>query len=158
MRPSRPFQGYLVEGRELQPLPQPISNADSQAYWSAARERRLVIRRCMTCNAYHFMPRHLCPTCWSDQLEWVDSKGTGTVHSFTIIRRASAAAFSSLVPYVLVLIDLDEGPRMMTNLLGDDSLSVAIGDPVKVAFEDRGDGSLIPQFCRSIPGETDEET
>ena len=73
-------------------LPPPVANADSLPYWNAARERRLVIRKCSACGELHFMPRHLCPVCWSDQLEWVESKGTGSVHSFTVIRRAPAPA------------------------------------------------------------------
>ena len=127
-------------------LPQPVANGDSLPYWNAARERKLLIRKCKACNEFHFMPRYLCPTCWSDRLEWVESKGTGKVHSFSIVRRASSAAYAPRVPYVLALIELDEGPRMMANVLGDDALSVAIDDQVKVTFEDRGDGALIPQF------------
>lgn len=96
----------------------------------------------------HFMPRYLCPACWSAQLEWIESRGTGSVHSFSIIRRAPAAAFAQRVPYVIALIDLDEGPRMMANVLGEGALSIAIGDRVKVTFEKRGDGALIPQFNR----------
>lgn len=116
------------------PLPVPVANADSHPYWSAAREQRLVIRRYRDCSTLHFMPRHLCPHCWSDQLEWVDAKGTGRIHSFTVVRRASDPAFASLVPYVMALIDLDEGPRMMANILGSDALSSAIGDRVQVTF------------------------
>jgi uncharacterized protein len=126
-----------------------VANADSLPYWNAARERRLVIRKCKACGQLHFMPRYLCPACWSDQLEWVDVRGTGRVHSFSVIRRASDPAFASRVPYVVALIELDEGPRMMANVVGDDALAVAIGDPVKVIFEDRGDGALIPQFQRT---------
>ena len=129
-------------------LPLPVANADSLPYWNAAREGRLLIRKCNACGSVHFMPRHLCPVCWSDQLEWVEAKGTGSVHSFTIIRRAPTAAFASRTPYVVVLIDLDEGPRMIANLLGGDALSVGIGDRVKVTFEDRGEGAMIPQFTR----------
>ena len=132
-----------------QSLPRPIANADSQPYWDAARERRLVIRKCKSCGTLHFMPRHLCPACWSDQLEWVESKGNGTVHSFSIIRRASDPAFAPKVPYVTALIELDEGPRMMANILGEDALSVRIDDRVKLTFEDRGDGALLPQFVRA---------
>lgn len=130
------------------PLPVPVANADSQPYWNAARERRLVIRKCKACGSLHFMPRHLCPICWSDQLEWIDAKGTGTVHSFTVIRRASSPAFAPKTPYVVALIDLDEGPRMTANVLGEDALSVRIGDRVKVTFEDRGGGAMLPQFNR----------
>lgn len=129
-------------------LPKPIVNADSEPYWNAARERRLFIRKCKACCELHFMPRYLCPSCWSDQLEWVEASGTGSVHSFTIVRRASAAEFAPRVPYVVALIDLDEGPRMMANVLGDNAFSVSIGDRVQVTFEDRGDGALIPQFNR----------
>ena len=129
-------------------LPLPVANADSLPYWNAARERRLLIRKCKTCETLHFMPRHLCPACWSDQLEWVEAKGTGSVHSFTIIRRAPMAVFAPRAPYVLALIDLDEGPRMMANVLGEDALSVRIGDRVKVTFEERGEGAMIPQFQR----------
>lgn len=128
------------------PLPVPVPNADSLPYWNAARERRLLIRKCNACAALHFMPRHLCPVCWSDQLEWIESKGTGSVHSFTVIRRAPMPAFAPLTPYVVALIDLDEGPRMIANVIGEDALSVAIGDRVKVTFEDRGEGAMIPQF------------
>ena len=129
-------------------LPQPVANGDSLPYWDAARERKLLIRKCKACNETHFMPRYLCPVCWSDQLEWIEAKGTGKVHSFSVVRRASSAAYAPRVPYVLALIELDEGPRMMANVLGDDALSVAIDDQVKVTFEDRGDGALIPQFNR----------
>ncbi|KWF24860.1 Zn-ribbon domain-containing OB-fold protein [Burkholderia pseudomultivorans] len=128
-------------------LPQPCANADSQVYWDAARDHRLLIRKCNACGTLHFMPRHLCPSCWSDSLEWIDAKGTGTVHSYTVIRRASLSAFAQRTPYVVALIELDEGPRMMTNILGDDALDVAIGDKVQVTFEDRETGSL-PQFHR----------
>lgn len=72
------------------------------------------------------------------------------MHSFSIVRRASAPAFTSRVPYVIALIDLDEGPRMMANILGEDALTVAIGDRVKLSFEDRGDGALVPQFTRLV--------
>jgi uncharacterized OB-fold protein len=130
-------------------LPAPVVNADSLPYWNAAREQRLVIRKCQACSQLHFMPRHLCPYCWSDQLEWVDAEGSGRVHSFTIMRRASDPAFAHLVPYALVLVDLDEGPRMMANLVGADALDVGIGDRVQVTFEDRGEGAMLPQFTRA---------
>lgn len=130
-------------------LPRPLANADSQAYWDGAREDKLLIRKCGECDTFHFMPRHLCPECWSGDLHWVESAGEGTVHSFSIIRRASLPAYNDQTPYVTALIDLDEGPRMVTNIVGDDALSVAIGDRVSVVFEDRGDGAKLPQFKRA---------
>lgn len=129
-------------------LPRPQPNADSLPYWNGAREGRLLIQQCEDCRATHFMARHLCPTCWSNKLTWVESRGQGTVHSFTIIRRASIATFSPSVPYVVALIELDEGPRMVSNILGDDALDVGIGDRVQVTFQDRGEDAKVPQFTR----------
>lgn len=128
-------------------LPIPVSNADSAPYWQAAKNNKLVLRRCKACGEMHFMPRYLCPVCWSDDLEWVEAKGEGTVHSFSIIRRASSPAFAPRVPYVVALVDLAEGPRMMTNIVGEGALEVAVGDPVTLCFEERGEAKL-PQFAR----------
>lgn len=131
------------------PLPQPEPNGDSLPYWNAARERRLLIRQCKACGARHFMPRHQCPVCWSVQLEWIESRGLGTVHSFSIVHRAPLPIFMTNGPYVIALIDLDEGPRTFANILGEDALGVSIGDRVQVTFEDRGDGVMVPQFNRT---------
>lgn len=131
-------------------LPAPLANADSQPYWDAARESRLVIQRCKACGGKHFLSRYQCPSCWSDQLEWIESQGAGSVHSFTIIRRAPMANFKARAPYVVALIDLDEGPRMIANVIGEDALQVIIGDRVKVTFEERGEGDMVPQFNRVV--------
>jgi uncharacterized OB-fold protein len=84
----------------------------------------------------------MCPVCWSPNRKWREASGEGTVHSFSIVRRASSPAFAPRTPYVVALIDLAEGPRMPTALIGDEALSVAIGDPVKMTFEERGDEKL----------------
>ena len=132
------------------PLPRPEANADSRAYWDAARDRRLVVRRCRACGERYFMPRSQCPVCWSDQLEWIDCSGLGTVYSLSTVRRAPTPDFAAVAPYVIALIDLDEGPRLFANVVGDGALETAIGDRVKVTFESRGDGALIPQFERLV--------
>lgn len=128
-------------------LPAPRTNPDSAAYWEAAAGERLVVRRCADCAALHFPPRHLCPSCWSDRLEWVDASGLGRVYTFTVMRRAPMPEFAAAVPYVVALIDLDEGPRLMANIVGDDAFEVAIGDRVEVCFEVRGE-ARVPQFRR----------
>lgn len=130
-------------------LPKPVANADSAPYWNAAREEKLLIRKCRACGEVHFMPRYLCPKCWSSDLDWIEASGKGCVHSFSIIRRAPMAAFADRVPYVVALIDLAEGPRMMANVVGDGALETRIGDAVHLCFEDRGEGAKIPQFTRA---------
>lgn len=129
-------------------LPAPEPNGDSRHFWAAARERRLVVRQCRACGQRHFMPRSQCPACWSDQLEWVDCKGFGTVYSMSVVHRAPTPDFAEVTPYVIALIDLEEGPRMFTNVIGPGALEVAIGERVKVVFESRDGGALIPQFTR----------
>jgi len=94
------------------------------------------------------MPRHLCPECWSDDLEWVESRGLGQVHSFSVVHRAPTPVHMANAPYVIALVDLDEGPRMFAIVVGESALSTAIGDRVRVIFEDRGDGAKMPQFAR----------
>ena len=128
-------------------LPLPAPNADSAAYWSGAKAGKLMLQRCRACGATWFLSRHLCGSCWSDQVEPVEASGRGQVHSFTVIHRAPSAAFAGQVPYVVALIELAEGPRMLANIVGAEARGVAIGEAVRVTFEPRGDGAL-PQFER----------
>ena len=125
--------------------PQPTVNADSAPYWAAAKEERLIIQKCRACDHLFFLPGHLCPSCWSDEKDWVDTEGTGTVHSFSIIRRAPLPSYREDVPYVVALVDLTEGPRMLCNIVGDGGLDVDIGSAVTLCFEERGDAK-VPQF------------
>lgn len=136
---------------EKLPLPAPEPNADSRAYWAAAAERRLVVRQCRACGRRHFMPRGQCPACWSDDLEWIDCSGAGTVYSLSVVHRAPTPDFAGVAPYAIALIDLAEGPRMFANLVGPGALEAAIGDPVQLTFERRGEAALIPQFRRVQP-------
>lgn len=133
---------------ERAPLPEPRADADSIEYWSQARAGKLVLRRCTACGQHHFPPRHLCPACWSADLAWVEASGEGTVYTFTIMHRAPSPAFSGQTPYVVALVDLAEGPRMMANIVGAGAREVALGERVRACFETRGDHAL-PQFARS---------
>lgn len=128
-------------------LPEPRQNADSINYWESAKQGRLVLRQCAECSHKHFPPRRLCPVCWSEELRWTDATGLGTIHTFTIMRRPPVPEFAAQVPYVVALIDLAEGPRMMANIVGDDAHAVRIGERVSVCFEQRGDWA-VPQFRR----------
>ena len=133
-------------------LPVPIVNADSAPYWEGASRDQLLLQRCTACQTLRFFPRLLCTHCGSEQVEWVEASGRGAVHSFTIVHRAAFPEFQAQTPYVVALVDLEEGPRMMTNIVGEDALGVDIGETVQVVFEPRGaDGAKVPQFCR-LPG------
>lgn len=132
-------------------LPLPIPDADSRPYWDAARERRLVLQRCAACGAVQSIPRRFCGACRSAALEWRDSEPRGVVASFSIVHRGPTAAFRDHTPYVLALVDLAGGMRLMLNILGEDRALTAIGDAVEIVFEARGDaGFLMPQ-ARRLP-------
>jgi uncharacterized OB-fold protein len=128
------------------PTPQP--DPATAPYWNAAREHRLVLPRCDACNQVHFYPRALCPHCGGNAFAWVAAAGQGTVYSFTTIRRAPSPAFEPHVPYVVAIVELDEGPHLMTNIVKCDADKVRIGDRVSVDFLDVDDTTL-PVFHKS---------
>lgn len=126
------------------PLPQ--STRITQPYWDAARQNRLVVQQCGCCKARQFYPREFCTACLSDSLEWIDCGGGGTVYTYTINRRPSNAALSEKVPYVVAMIDLDEGVRMMANIIDSPPEAVRIGSRVRVCFEQVSEDITLPQF------------
>ena len=131
------------------PLPRPISPALSRPFWEAAKRHELVMPRCKTCDQLFFYPRSECPRCLSTDLEWVKVSGRGRLHSFTIVQQPANAAFNADVPYVYAVVQLDEGPRLMSNITDCNVQAVHIGMPVAVAFVDAGDGLAVPVFTPS---------
>jgi uncharacterized OB-fold protein len=126
------------------PRPVPEPSPHSAGFWEAARDHRFVLQRCHACGTLQHYPRPWCTTCLSEDLGWVDSPGLGTLYSFTVIRRTAHPAFAPLVPYVYGLVDLDEGPRLTTNVVGCPVDDVAIGMRVRVRFEDvDGSGTVV---------------
>jgi len=132
------------------PFPGELS-AEAAHYFAAAADERLELQRCAVCAKVWFFPRPACVACGATDYAWIPASGRGTVHSFSVVRRAPSPEFRALVPYVVALIELEEGPRMMANVVGDDALEVSIGDAVALTFEDRGEGRKLPQFRRN-PG------
>ncbi|ODS66933.1 MAG: hypothetical protein ABS43_30760 [Bordetella sp. SCN 67-23] len=126
--------------------PRPVIDPGSEPFWSAAKQHRLSIPRCKACNQHHFYPRELCPHCHSDELEWTDASGRGEIYSYTIARKPAGPAFAADVPYVVAMIALDEGPRMLTNIITADVDSVRIGDRVRVKFDDVAADLTLPKF------------
>ena len=128
------------------PKPLPVIDAETRPFWDAAREGKLLIQRCRACRKHVFYPRALCTHCHSDKLEWVEASGEGTIYSFTIARRPAGPAFAADVPYVVALIDLKEGPRMMSNIVTRDVESVRIGQKVRAVFEPASPEVTLPKF------------
>jgi uncharacterized protein len=126
------------------PLPRPYQ--DTAAYWAAAKDHKFIIQYCTECNEYQFYPRGVCSHCLSSALEWRDASGKGEVYSFSVNHRAPHPGFADKIPFVLAIVELEEGPRMMTNIVGCDPESVKIGMPVTVVFEDVTDEVTLPKF------------
>lgn len=126
--------------------PIPIPNEDSREFWAGCRERKLRLQRCKACGYVRFYPRILCTECGSTDTEWIDATGKGMVYSFAIVHRAPSPAFKADVPYVLALVTLEEGCRMMTNIVGCDVKDVHIDMPVEVLFEKVSDEISLPKF------------
>jgi len=108
------------------------------------QHRKLLLPWCKTCGNVHFYPRSACPHCWSEDYEWRNAKGTGTIHSFTIVRANPPTEFVGALPYAIAIVDLDEGVRMLANIV-DWERGIEIGDQVKVTFVQRAAG-LIHAF------------
>ena len=126
--------------------PLPPVTADTAPFWEACAEGRLLLQRCGDCACWQFYPRRLCAACGGRALQWREASGRGQVKSWTIIRRAVSLAFEADAPYVVALVALAEGPTLMANIVGCNPESVAIGQPVRVTFEERTKGVAVPQF------------
>lgn len=105
----------------------PVPDPENERFFEAAAKGEFLVKHCRSCGRHHWYPRGLCPYCFSDETEWRTGSGTGTIYSYTVLRRAK-------VPYVIAYVTLDEGPSMLTNLSGVDPDEVRIGQRVQVDF------------------------
>ncbi len=124
----------------------PRPTPETEAFWQGCRDHKLLLQRCTQCKEFQFYPRIICAKCASDNLQWVEASGQGEVLTFTVVRRPVSEAYAADVPYVVALIQLDEGPTMMSNVVECDPEIMQIGSPVQVIFEDWSEEISIPQF------------
>lgn len=116
----------------------PRVNPETRKFWDATAEGKLLIKKCNACGETHFYPRTLCPFCFSDDTEYLQCSGRGTIYSYSVFRRGE--------PYAIAYVTLEEGPSMMTNLIHCDFDSLFIGQPVEVNFVKTDEGTAIPFF------------
>jgi uncharacterized OB-fold protein len=122
-------------------------DSDSRPYWEGLARGELRIQRCRTCAKAVFYPRAICPHCHSDQLEWIAASGKGTIYTYTVAHQAFGA-FAEDVPFVVALVELEEGARMMSRIVDAPRERVSIGAAVEVTFE-KGTGEddlTLPYF------------
>ena len=125
----------------------PLVDSESRPFWQAAKEGRLLIMHCRACDRPYFYPRRYCPRCWSDETEWREASGRGTVYTYSVVHQNPAPPFRDWCPYAVVLVDLEEGVRIMGNWDRAVELEkLAVGVPVEVAFEAITDEVALPRF------------
>jgi uncharacterized OB-fold protein len=126
---------------------EPIApDAVSQPFWDATREDRLLVQWCTDCEHPIFFPREVCPRCLGSALEWRPSAGTGRVYAASVQHRPAWPSLKDDVPYVVALVDLDDGIRMMTNVVDCEPDAVVPDLEVEVCWEPLSDGRKLPLF------------
>jgi hypothetical protein len=131
----------------------PDIDAFTAPYWEAAAEGRLLIRRCRAegCGAAHHYPREFCPYCWSEEVDWEEASGRATLYTWSVVHRNDLPPFGDRVPYVAAVVELAEGPRMMTEIAGCPPERLRVGMELRVAFRAGvrtvdGGASAVPVF------------
>jgi uncharacterized OB-fold protein len=126
------------------PLPTPDER--SQPFFDGAARGVLMLQRCRQCSAWHWPVREVCSECLSTDLEWAQASGRGTVHSFGVMHRVFHPGFADAVPYNLAVVELDEGPRTNSNLVGVDNEAIRVGMRVIAQFDEDAPGVFVPRF------------
>lgn len=129
-----------------EPRPVPNVNPETAPYWEAASEGRLLIQECQECGFVYAYPRAHCTECFSENVAWIEAAGTGEVYTYTVMHQMSGWPEDTL-PLVVAYIELDEGPRIMSNVVETDPGDVDVGTRVEVTFMDTDeDDAGIPVF------------
>ncbi|MPZ74230.1 MAG: hypothetical protein GEU74_13535 [Nitriliruptorales bacterium] len=134
------------------PRPGRLSTPATAEYWRAAAGGRLLLQVCHACGHRQLYPRTLCSRCWSEALGWRESAGTGVVRTFTVIEVPGHPAWHGETPYIVALVELDEGPCLLTGVLRQDPYAVHVGQRVRFVAEANGDpAGPIPYFIPENP-------
>lgn len=129
----------------MNPKPLPDIDDITRPFWDAVQRRTLALQRCDDCATWIFYPNTWCTACFGRALSWHPVSGRGSVYTYSVVHYPPFEAFAAEVPYVLATVELEEGPHMMTNIVGCHHEAVHVGMRVQICFEDRN-GFLVPQF------------
>jgi uncharacterized protein len=130
------------------PVPAPERSPETEPFWEGTAAGLLRLAHCDTCNTVIWYPKTYCSECGDRAVSWVEASGNGTIYSFTVVRRGTGA-FRDAAPFVVAFVELVEGPRVLTNIVGCDPDEVSIGLPVSVVFFDTGEGCALYRFAPS---------
>jgi uncharacterized protein len=134
----------MTDSNYKKPLPR--IDEESKGFWEACQRHELYIQKCRACGSRRYYPRALCPECLSDSTEWLRCTGRGIVYTFTVTYQNQSPGFRDELPYVLAYVELEEGVRLLTNIVGGEIGALRIGMPVEVVFEDVTPEITLPKF------------
>ena len=129
------------------PMPHPLA-PEAKPYWEGLKQNKLMLPKCNDCGKAHFYPRVICPHCHSRKISWVEASGKGKLYAFEILHRSFNPAVKTPLPYVLAMIELEEGPRMLSNLINikPDPALIRCDMPVNVVYVKQNDNFTLPFF------------
>ena len=126
----------MADEKKKYSKPLPHIDEENRPWWEALKRHELYVQKCRDCAAIRYYPRAQCPECLSPRTEWVRSSGRGKIYTFTVTNQNQAPGFRESLPYVMAYVQLDEGPKMLTNIIDCPVDQVRIGMPVEVVYED----------------------
>jgi uncharacterized OB-fold protein len=126
--------------------PLPKLNADTRPFWEGCRKHELRFQRCNDCGCVRWPPSYLCPDCHSNDMNWMISKGNGRVYTFAVYHAAFHPEFAADLPYTVAIVALDEGPRLLTNIVDCHPGELRCDMPVEVTWEDLDETITLPKF------------
>jgi uncharacterized protein len=124
----------------------PTIDEETREFWDGCRAGRFLVRRCNACGEFHFYPRPFCPSCWSDDVEWTEASGRARLYTYSVVHANDLPPWPERVPYVAAVVDLEEGPRVMTNVEDVAFDDLEIGMALEVTFRAISDDVTIPVF------------
>ncbi len=142
----RPRNGGDPVSKSEVARPEPPTSTLTEPFWEATRSGQLLLQWCRRCERPIFYPRVVCPGCLGDELEWRPSSGTGRVYAVTVEHKPQDPRMAEQAPYAVALVELDEGVRLLTNIVGCDPDKVSVDDAVSVVWEPLPDGRQLPLF------------
>jgi uncharacterized OB-fold protein len=127
----------------------PTTDLETQPFWDGLKEGKFLLSHCNSCGTDYYYPRPFCPSCWSDDVSWKEASGKGRIYTYSVVHVNDLPPFNERVPYVAAIVELDEGPRLMTNIEGVPFDELAADLPVVVEYKAISDDVTIPVFRRA---------
>lgn len=129
--------------------PRPRISPDNKPFWDGCKRHQLVLPFCADCGKAHLPPGPVCPHCLSERLEWRPASGRGQISTWVVVHKAWFPAFAAEIPYNVVQVELEEGPRLTANVIDAGERKLQVGQKVAIAFDDIDDELTLPRFTLS---------